>query len=55
MISLAKIKQEILYKQLAASEDKPENKALVQERLPKAYNAFKDIFSKANSNTLPPH
>jgi predicted secreted protein len=41
----------LIEKQLADQEDDQQ----VQERLPEAYRGFTDVFSKAASDTLPPH
>jgi hypothetical protein len=38
-----------------AAKDELTNKELVNQKLPCQYQEFKDVFSKAASDVLPPH
>ena len=51
--SIHEIDQELEARSLDA-EDNPANQAEVRQKLPRAYQAFQDVFSEAASNQLPP-
>ena len=55
-ISLYKIDQILQLKaERELPEDSEKTQELIQRKLSKEYHEFKDVFSKAKSNELPPH
>ena len=40
---------------IITEQEDPETKALIEQRLPPAYQGFEDVFSKTDTNQLPPH
>jgi hypothetical protein len=52
---LIKEKEALAYNHIKGKETELVDEELVDQKLPYWYKEFKDVFSKAASNTLPPH